>query len=111
MKQASAHSIKGNRDRGAVQSFEPKAGTKIRALYDLLMANKGIPVRASITTIAFNTAVENLRDFYGLDIRKLPIDRKRGHGCGRGSGPATWVLAGEWFGKVYIDYIADRVGR
>jgi hypothetical protein len=36
---------------------------------------------------------EALINRYGLDIRK-------GHG--------KWLLAGEWFGKVYIDYVVEQ---
>lgn len=39
--------------------------------------------------------LQRLQNDYGLDIRKI----KRG----------SWVLAGEWNGSIYIDYIAQIV--
>lgn len=36
-----------------------------------------------------------LRDFYGLDIRNF--------------GRRRWCLVGEWFGKEYKDYIAEKI--
>ncbi len=80
----------------------PKEGTRLRRVYDLLMANKGIPIDIHLTCFegashAGGIAIEQLRDFYGLDIRKIKYGR--------------WVLAGEWFGATYKDYIADRLER
>ena len=67
----------------------------MRAAFDEFQANKGIPIE-------FRADVHNPRimasliDFYGLDIRH----------AGRKS---QYILAGEWIGKVYIDYIAERL--
>lgn len=85
---------------GQSANLAPKEGTKLRCLYDLLMANKGLPIDLPLTRFGGNRngiAIEQLRDFYGLDIRKLKSKR--------------WVLAGEWFGKTYRDYIADRLAE
>jgi len=71
----------------------PTEGTKIRAVFDLFMANKGIPVHYKAAK--GEVQLYYLRDFYGLDIRRV--------------GPQRFVLAGEWFDTVYIDYIADRL--
>lgn len=87
--------------RGPPGNQWPAEGTKIRAVYDLLMASKGLPVEVNLSRM-FNSnggadgrRIQDLRDYYGLDIRKLSNGR--------------WVLAGEWFGKTYVDYIADRI--
>lgn len=75
----------------------PREGSKIRALYDFLEARKGIPIDIALTVAApnFRGDIEKLRDFYGLDIRKISYGR--------------WVLAGEWFGTEYRDYIAEHL--
>lgn len=57
----------------------PRQGSRMRALYDVLMKNKGLVV----------TLVLRNDD--------------------RGSGPGRYVLAGEWFGREYRDYIAERI--
>ena len=41
--------------------------------------------------------ITDLRDYYGLDIRKITTRK--------------WVLAGEWIGRTYVDYIADHLAR
>jgi hypothetical protein len=82
--------------------LRPREGTKLRALYDYLMAHKGEPLHVRLTLFNGDKQAARLgilRDFYGLDIRRL------GPGYGR------WVLAGEWFGTAYRDYIADRLAR
>lgn len=73
----------------------PKEGTKIRALYDRFFLNKGktIPLIGNHENLG---RINRLMDDYGLDIRHV----------GRGNG---YILAGEWFGKVYVDYIAERL--
>lgn len=100
MRMVSAAVSKGR--HAPLTHLAPREGTRIRAVYDHLMANKGIPLDISLTT-AFGSKggsgyrLAQLRDSYGLDIRCL--------GYGR------WVLAGEWFGPTYIDYIADRLAE
>ena len=92
MKMESAAAAKG---KGRGQShIKPREGSRTRFLYDMFMSNKGIPITYTANEPA---KIEALRDYYGLDIRCL--------GCRR------WVLAGEWFGPVYIDYIADEIKR
>lgn len=79
----------------------PREGTRLRRMYDLLQANKGLPIDIYLACFegvkpgVAGANIEQLQDFYGLDIRKIKYGR--------------WVLAGEWFGKVYVDYIADRL--
>jgi hypothetical protein len=86
-----------------VGNILPREGSRLRAIYDELMENKGFPIQGGFTNRDKN-CVEQLQNFYGLDIR---IFR---HGKGRGKGSTSvWILAGEWFGKTYVDYIADRI--
>lgn len=100
MRQPSAASSK-TKGQGSGQQLrrEPKAGTRLREIYDLFYDNKGIPVNFS-TSAAYSrnangAALENLQNFYGLDIRRLKKN--------------TYVLAGEWFDTEYVDYIAQRI--
>jgi hypothetical protein len=71
----------------------PRHGSRIRALYDLFKASEGSPIEFKID--GHQRPINTLRDTYGLDIRCI----RRG----------TWVLAGEWFGYRYVDYIAQRI--
>jgi hypothetical protein len=71
----------------------PREGTKIREVYDLFQANKGLPI--AFTIAKHQGRIPNLVDYYGLDIR-----------CIR---DGTWVLAGEWFGRVYVDYVIQHL--
>lgn len=73
----------------------PGEGTKIREIYDLFQANKGRVISFSFGRN--QKILKNLIDFYGLDIRNI--------------GQCKWVLAGEWFGKVYVDYITQRMNN
>src|SRR5882762_9313596 len=81
--------------------LQPREGTSLRRMYDILMISKGIPVEVTLCHFEGRngtaTMVEQLRSFYGLDIRKIQSGK--------------WVLAGEWFGKTYRDYIADRIAE
>lgn len=70
----------------------PREGTLIRGYYDAFIQNKGMPVRLSFNN---RFIAAQLTDVYGLDIRCLK----------KGRGGSTWILAGEWFGKTYVDYI------
>jgi len=82
----------------------PREGSRLRKVYDLFQANKGRPVEFQIGMFGPDpNAINKLMDFYGLDIRRIRSGSSR---VGRVS---TWVLAGEWFGRVYVDYVADHV--
>lgn len=77
----------------------PKEVTRRRALYDLLTSNAGKWIYLSeIRALGYTksnvigSAFAWLRDDYGFDIR-----------CGYGK----WILAGEYVGLGYIDYIAN----
>lgn len=71
----------------------PREGSKIRAIYDLFHSNKG-------RVIDFAASTDNGRpmfaliEYYGLDIRRVA--------------PRKWVLAGEWFGSEYRDYVIEH---
>lgn len=67
----------------------PKIGSKVREIYDLFASNKG-----QIITYSFSSdgivIIENLRNFYGCDIRKLKTRK--------------WILAGEYINGKYVSY-------
>lgn len=93
MKCMSAARIKGSAV-GGVHNV-PSHGTAVRDAYDLFMLNRGRVVDFSCSKNN-PPIIESLRSSYGLDIRR--------------AGYRRWFLAGEWFGKVYIDYVAERSG-
>jgi hypothetical protein len=93
MRCASVSSIK-HPNRGAPLRDRPHIGSPLGNLYDRFLASRGLPIDYS--TSAGRSQLEQLRNFYGLDIRRV--------------GRSRWVLAGEWFGRVYVDYIAERIG-
>jgi hypothetical protein len=79
--------------RGRVPSRgEPREGTKVRAVYDLFMTHKGTPV--SYSRAHRPEIIDRLTDNWGLDIRRV--------------GKGRYLLAGEWFGREYVDYVAAR---
>lgn len=90
MRHATASQLVGH--RRAPVNEAPREGTKLREAYDLFVANKGKPVSFKRRT---NRLIDDLIDYYGLDIR-----------CIRNG---QWVLAGEWFGRSYQDYIAEHL--
>lgn len=97
MRMETAAVAKGQRDHSS--HLLPAEGTRLRRLYDLFANNKGIVIEGAVTRFdnsrySLSPAIEQLRNFYGMDIRKLGYKR--------------WVLAGEWFGTTYRDYMADR---
>lgn len=73
----------------------PRQGTQLRAVYDLFQANRGRPIAFLTSDFGGPNRIAQLVDYYGLDIRRL----RRGR----------WILAGEWFGRVYVDYVAQRL--
>lgn len=79
----------------------PREGTRTRQVYDLLQANKGRPVDVGMRGPKLSSTIRNLEDFYGLDIRWLQ------NGSSRTGRQTLYMLAGEWFGRVYIDYVAE----
>lgn len=109
MRQESAASVKGR----AHCQLAPREGTKLRALYDRFMASKGSPIEinfaAEVGGQTHRRYLYDLRDYYGLDIRC--IKPRGGNRWGKKPKPSEWVLAGEWFGRTYVDYIADRIAK
>ena len=93
MKLLSVSDIK--RDR-AVKAKLPREGSYLRECYDLFLNNRGVPIRF-VERNNNRNATRQLQDYYGLDIRCIE--------------PGKWVLAGEWFGKNYVDYIAAVIGQ
>jgi|SRR5882724_8899568 len=87
--------------RGAPTQDIPREGTHLREVYDLFQSSKGVPIEWSPGNRG--KYIMDLTDFYGLDIRRLQSGNSR---SGRKS---QYVLAGEWIGRVYIDYIAERL--
>ena len=96
MRCANVSVIKGEKN-GFPRHAVPAEGTKLRSLYDLFMCRKGevLEDAISVRLKGNGRALADLRDYYGLDIRCI--------------GYRQWVLAGEWFGRVYVDYIAERI--
>lgn len=82
---------------------KPREGSRLRAIYDALQSNKGAPVEIHLD----GNELRQLSDFYGLDIRNVRRGFHR-EGCQGWREPAH-LLAGEWFGRVYIDYVAERL--
>jgi hypothetical protein len=80
--------------QGRPSAPHPHEGTRTRELYDFFKANEGVPLKLT-SSRKDRAKIAALQDVYGLDIRCL------WHG--------TWVLAGEWFGSRYVDYIAQRI--
>lgn len=80
----------------------PGEGTRLREVYDLFCANKGTVILEKGQS--FNNNVNQLRDFYEMDIRCLRKEHIADGGFSR------WVLVGEWFGDRYVDYVAGRMG-
>ena len=99
MRTESAAAAKG-RKTGPQQKI-PREGTTLRELWDLLHIYRGVLLVDSLTVRFQSSRIEQLRNFYGLDVRLLS------HGSGS---PGRWVLAGEWKGSRYVDYIAERLG-
>lgn len=86
---------------GAPTNKVPTEGTDLRKVYDLFQANKGVPISDSVYGVIgrhSTRAIADLTDYYGLDLRNLGSDRH-----------PRWTLVGEWFGRVYVDYVAERL--
>lgn len=110
MRLMSANTIKANaRGKRSKQKRDvPDEGSLIRLLWDVLHANKGRFVPVSGLDTGYNkhslyAARGQLTDFWGLDIAYKP--GKKGP---KGYKEMSWCLVGEWFGKDYVDYLAER---
>ena len=82
---------------GRVLQKIPAKGTRLRQIYDLFQASQGLPVKLSLSKNDVKGTFSQLINFYGMDIRHIAKHE--------------WVLAGEWIGRVYIDYIAERLAE
>lgn len=78
----------------------PRAGSVMDVIYRRLKDSPGRYV--DLLDLArehkggkFGQAISRLQDDYGLDIRRPPHSHK-----------GLYVLAGEWFGSHYSDYVA-----
>lgn len=91
---------------------EPKEGTTLRRIYDLLVENEGevVPIHygnfyknngKKYPGSALSAAIRQLNDFYNLDIRLI----RRGSKI-RGSG--LYMLVGYWDGPTYVDCLANK---
>jgi len=111
MKLLSAAAMKGDKH---VSRRLPTEGSKIRKLYDLFMLYRGVAAPLdSIHSISdgapLRSSLNQLIDVYGLDIRTFPI-RTRGDRMPWERGRhVAYCLVGEWKGRHYHDYLADRV--
>ena len=81
----------------------PREGTFIRRAYDMFKQHPGLPIEFSLIGTPDPCVTRKLIDFYGLDIRMLQ------KGSSKVQRPSIYVLAGEWFGRVYVDYIEERM--
>lgn len=102
MRVASAASIKrkGKASGKAGRRDIPTEGTNLRLIYDNLLANRGIEIeiiiRSGRNSSDLGSIIQQLRDFYGLDIRA----RKQA-----GAKRRAYCLAGEYFGSHYVSYM------
>jgi hypothetical protein len=92
MRSISAARMKGN-NSGHTNAV-PREGTRLREVWDTFQSAHGI-VLQMVLSQADKYVIQQLRDYYGLDIRSI----KHGY----------WCLCGEWVqGGGYIDYVAAR---
>jgi len=78
----------------------PREGSLIRAVYDRLAGGKGRAVfigdlKQGYAPSTVASAVIQLREFYGCDIRR--------------AGDGHYILCGEWFGSHYSDYVVQAI--
>ena len=79
----------------------PREGTALRSFYDKLFSSPGCWQRFNNHSKFGPRPIVDLKNYYGLDIRRRRIPD------GYGTGEFELMLAGEWFGRVYLDYVAD----
>ena len=102
----SAAKAKGKRHAAPATKPYPGWGTINRRILDFFLERRGIVIECSLQDIATQCGltlksgrvsrhISDLTDFWGMDIRKL--------------GNRRWVLAGEWRGSSYTDFISARI--
>lgn len=104
MRVATVNEIKRGRTSEHLLDY-PHEGSAPKRLYDVLFAHRGrdVDLRPACREIGLpshggylRTRLAMLTDYYGCDIRK---GLKRGH----------YILAGEWFGAHYSDYVNQAI--
>jgi hypothetical protein len=97
----------------------PCEGTAQRRLYDVLIAAKGQPIWLSSPLFGksysswLGLALEQLRNFYDLDVYRVPGSAKgQAHNQSRSGGLRInqYILAGQWINGDYVDYRACLSG-
>lgn len=83
--------------RGTNKRKEPREGTRLRELWDLFQASPGQPIEVRFPNRTgkgyTNRQLDDLRDYYGLDIVA--------------AGLGLWVLKGFWEGTDYTSYLQE----
>lgn len=105
MRQESAASIKRKISLGLRL---PREGSQLRVLYDRFMANKGKPIKIEK---GGHINLPQLINYYGLDIRSAYSPGGRAGIPRRAAKGSFYILVGEWFGRVYIDYVAEQINK
>jgi hypothetical protein len=94
MRSAPASRFRTGRKRHPTRNSIPSEGSRLRSLYDLFHSSKGRVIEFAASA-GNGRPMSDLIEYYGLDIRR--VDR------------CKWVLAGEWFGSTYQDYISEHL--
>ncbi len=93
----------------------PREGTRLRKTYDLFQKNKAenIAIAHLYNNMnSRNTSINQLINFYGLDIRKTYDARSSNKGRGKkepSERSSLYMLVGEWKGAEYVDYLAKKL--
>ncbi|SRR5260370_31476539 len=87
----------GHGGKGAPVKEFPRKGTLLRYYYDLFQDNKGEVIELAFGRNTSSRIIPDLIDYHGFDLRCV---KKGGPSCN-----SKWLLAGEWIGKIYIDYV------
>ncbi len=101
--------MRGNR----IQQEKPGEGSKLRTLYDLFVMYKGLIIPNDTRWLlypkrqGFYLAIDQLRDFYGMDIRSFPTKYRTRLPNERGN--KSYCLVGEYKNGEYHDYVAKRL--
>lgn len=105
MRVASAADLKSSQSKQNNPSGLPHEGTYIREVYDIFKANAGYIIQFDEMTTKqyhrFAAIINQLRDFYGCDIRTISKQGMR-------KDARQYLLAGEWIGEHYADYVLLR---